>query len=179
MHLKLLILFLLISSTSYAEDFVCPDSSYLKSASQSNCSAVPDNLVPSQRDIADKVPQKYRKVVSNLLEEMTQAEKDAVDAQEISTAAAVLLSTSRAGAKDSVDQLSSEGVRLRAALLVILDRFNLVTERIDAIENCIEANSTVANIRTCVSNLAPVLGQATATQMKNAIKTKIDGGLAD
>lgn len=109
---------------------------------------------------------------------MTQTEKDAIDAAEASAAQASLLSSSRSGAKDSVDQLSAEGVRLRAALLVILSRFNTVTYRIDSIEACIEGASTLGAAKTCLQALSPI-GTATEAQMKTAIKAEIDAGNAD
>lgn len=83
--------FLYIAGTSYAEDWVCPDASYIKSANTaSGCTAVPESSVPAQRDIADKVLQKYRKVVSNLLVEKTTQEKADQDAADAAVAQAAI-----------------------------------------------------------------------------------------
>lgn len=130
------------------------------------------------RTLLKTVPQRYLKMINGFPAEMSPQEKVDVDDAWAAEIQAKTVSDSRSGAKDSVDQLSPEGVRLRASLLVILDRFNTVTKRIDDIEACIESASTLANVKTCVTALNPI-GQATATQMKNAIKNEIDGGFAD
>ena len=130
------------------------------------------------RTLLKTVEKRYLKMINGFPFEMSPQEKVAVDDAWAAQIQADTLSASRSGAKDSVDQLSPEGVRLRASLLVILDRFNTVTKRIDAVEACIENASTLPNVKTCVTALNPI-GQATATQMKNAIKNEIDGGFAD
>lgn len=110
--------------------------------------------------------------------EKSPAEKVATDDALAAQIQADTLSSSRAGAKDSVNQLSAEGVRLRAALLVILKRMNDVTAAYDAIISCNINNSTAGAIRSCITAI-PVVGQATAVQMKTQIKNEIDAGNAD
>jgi hypothetical protein len=134
--------------------------------------------VPGGCGSLPNVAPKYLKVVSGEVVEMSQAEKDTLDANEAAFAQAELTAQSRSGAKDSVDQLSPEGVRLRASLLVVMERFNTVTERIDAVEACIENAGTLTAAKTCLGGLSN-LGTVNAAQLKTAIKNKIDAGSAD
>lgn len=168
-----------LASPVFAEDFVCPDASYRRSVQQAiGCIAVPEATVPAQRDIDEKVPQKYRKVISNLLVEMSASEKTDVDTAEATAQAAAILSNARSGAKDSVDSLSSEGERLRAALLVTLDEINNLRQWIASFKTAVAGSSTLANLKTAVAAL-PDTPDRTASQVKTAIKGKIDNGLAD
>ena len=159
-NLAFIILFIhVLSGFSLAEDFVCPSGQYLKSvdpSKASGCFQVPENQIGTQRDLNDTVPSKYLKVVSGLLVEKTSQEKSDQDAAEAASALEAQRTNSRASAKSSVDELSAEGVRLRASLLVILDEINALR---------------AASV--------PALPARTASQMKTAIKNKIDNGLAD
>lgn len=130
------------------------------------------------RTLLKTQPQRYLKILNGSLVEKAPSEKVAADDALAASIQAALLSDSRAGAKASVDELSREGVRLRAALLVTLDRVNTITAAYDAIISCNVNNSTAANIRACINAIPPV-GQAVALQMKNQIKGKIDAGSAD
>jgi hypothetical protein len=144
--------------------------------------AIGQNIDSSQYNslvqLIKTVDWKYLKMLNGFPVEMASAEKTAVDDALAAQIQAQVLSDARAGAKNSVDELSPEGVRLRAALLVVLDRFNTVTAAYDAIISCNVNNSTASVIRSCI-NAIPTVGQATAAQMKTAIKNKIDAGSAD
>ena len=130
------------------------------------------------RTLLKTVPVRYLKMINGFPAEMSPQEKVDVDDAWAAEIQAKTLSDSRSGAKDSVDNLTPEGVRLRASLLVVLDRFNTLTDRIDAVEACIENAGSLGAAKTCLAGLSPI-GTATASQMKNAIKSKIDGGFAD
>ena len=89
-----------------------------------------------------------------------------------------LLTSSRAGAKDSVDQLSAEGVRLRAALLIILDEMNILRTRDRDRSADVAAATNLADLKTrWAARVA--LDDRTAAQMKTSIKSRIDAGDAD
>lgn len=130
------------------------------------------------RTLLKTIPQRYLKMINSFPAEMSPQEKVNEDDAWAAEIQSKTLADSRSGAKDSVDNLTPEGVRLRAYLLVVLDRFNTVTQRIDAVEACIENAGSLAAAKTCLAGLSPI-GTATASQMKNAIKSQIDGGFAD
>ena len=125
-----------------------------------------------------QVAAKHLKQVGGAIVEMTQAEKDAVDSAEIAAAAAALLSSSRSGAKDSVDQLSAEGVRLRAALLIILDEMNILRTRDRDRSADVAAATNLADLKTRWAARA-ALDDRTAAQIKTSLKARIDAGDAD
>ena len=188
---KLLFLILILASTkAYAGISVCYDgngkvsSFHLRGNQVQGCEWYDNgqNISEAQdtaiRTLLKTVPQRYLKMINGFPAEMSPQEKVDVDDAWAAEIQAKTVADSRSGAKDSVDQLSPEGVRLRASLLVVLDRFNTVTKRIDDVEACIENASTLANVKTCVTALNPI-GRATATQMKTAIKNEIDSGSAD
>lgn len=189
--MKTLIFLLLFSSIAYAEDVARHNGQLYEGCGPisdsriwlndtSNYSSAKDGFIyiPNGCGSLPQVAPKYLKVVNGEVVEMSQAEKDTLDANEAAFAQAELTASSRSGAKDSVNNLTPEGVRLRASLLVVLDRFNTVTQRIDAVEACIENAGSLAAAKTCLAGLSPI-GTATASQMKNAIKSQIDGGFAD
>ena len=125
-----------------------------------------------------QVPAKHLKIVSGAVVEMTQGEKDAVDAQETADALASLTTNSRLSAKNSVDELSPEGVRLRAALLVTLDEVNILRQWLASFKTEVAASSNLADLKNRVATL-PATADRTASQLKTAIKGKIDAGSAD
>lgn len=144
-------------------------------AAGQNISDVQDKAI---RTLLKTVEKRYLKMINGFPAEMSPQEKVDVDDAWAAQIQAETLASSRSGAKDSVDQLSPEGVRLRASLLVVLDRFNTVTGRLNAIEACIENAGTLAAAKTCLAGLNSI-PDATAAQMKNAIKSQIDAGSAD
>lgn len=188
---KLLFLILILASTkAYAGISVCDDgngkvaSFHLRGNPVEGCEWYDNgqNISEAQdtaiRTLLKTVPQRYLKMINGFPAEMSPQEKVDVDDAWAAQIQADLLSVSRANAKNSVDELSPEGVRLRASLLVVLERFNTVTAAYDAIIACHVNNSTVGAIRTCVSAISPV-GTATANAMRTAIKNKIYAGNAD
>lgn len=131
-------------------------------------------VTQDQFDIAGR----FTKVVAGNVVAMSQAEIDAINAQDAADAQAALLSSSRSGAKDSVDQLSPEGVRIRAALLVTLDEINNLRQWIEAFKAQVALASNLADLKTRVASL-PSMPDRTTNQVKTAIKGKIDAGSAD
>jgi len=96
------------------------------------------------------VPTKYWKISGDLVLEMTQAEKDAVDAAE----AAATLTGVRTEGKDIVDRENGISTNLRSLILILIDEFNI--------------------LRTLHS-----LPDRTLSQLKTSIKNRIDAGDAD
>lgn len=182
-------LILLASTNAYAGISVCHDNGKvtdfsLRGDARPGCEFYDagQNINETQdtaiRTLLRTVERRYLKMINSFPAEMSPQEKVDVDDAWAAQIQAETLANSRAGAKDSVDQLSPEGVRLRAFLLVVLDRFNTVTGRVNAIESCIENAGTLAAAKTCLSGLNKIQ-DATALQMKNAIKAQIDAGSAD
>lgn len=169
--------FLYIAPNSYAEDYVCPDASYVKSVGSqpAGCTAVSEANIPAQRDIADKVPQFYRKVVSNLLVEMTSLEKSVVD----SAAAAAATASLRSSAKSEGIGLAPAPLYQRAVADTINDRENTTAGKVNDILDCFDNNSTVGNIRGCIVGLSDLNDSVSLVTVKNTIESKIDGGTLD
>lgn len=185
--IKFLIPMLLISGSAFAGIGACHDGNGNITALNRDANPVAfagQNCAYYKDADYERVNAKIENVLNKYVKwdeeptEMTAQEKDAVDQVEADALAAAILSSARTGAKNSVDELSAEGVRLRAALLVTLERTNEIAAKVDAIDACNTDNSTAAAIRSCIIALDP-LGQATATQMKTAIKNKIDAGDTD
>ena len=101
--MRTLLVFLLLTSVAYAEDFVRYDpatGAYLGCQSYGNTTIPltnPNDLTavrsgflyanPLCANVLPGVPDRYRKVVNSVVVEMTQAEKDAVDAPALAEAA--------------------------------------------------------------------------------------------
>lgn len=130
------------------------------------------------RLVIKNVPQRYIKKLNGFPVEMSPAEKTSVDDAWAAQIQADNLAASRSGAKDSVDGLSPEGVRLRAAMLVVLDETNNLRQWIESFKAQVASASSLADLKTRVASL-PSTPDRTAAQLKTAIKKKIDAGSAD
>ncbi len=154
--LQWLLFFMLLSTPALAGIVVCHSGEDITDISISSppvagCEYLTDQDLgyDSAKDLIKTVRKKYLKWTTQL-EEMTQAEKDAFDQARLTTK---VLET-RSDVKKTIDNGSDEGVRLRAALLVIMEEMNIRRQQ-------------------------PGLADRTVTQLKNAIKSKIDSGAAD
>jgi len=107
------------------------------------------------------VPQRYRKLVGDVPTEMTQAEKDAVDA--------AALVASRAAAVAQLEQ--AEDV-LRAFMLLVLDELNAHAAKTNAILTGVENATTLANVKTAVAAIADYPTR-TEQQLRTAIHAKL------
>lgn len=182
-----LVIFLLFSSSANAELWVKHSSGTFQAKYHGDCKTAGfcdvnnTNIQPGWIEVPQdqfEIAGRFTKVVAGNVVAMSQAEIDAINARDAADARAALLSGSRAGAKDSVDQLSPEGVRLRAALLVTLDEINNLRQWIEAFKAQVALASNLADLKTRVSSL-PAMPDRTTAQVKNAIRGKIDAGSAD
>jgi hypothetical protein len=107
------------------------------------------------------IAQRYRKWVTDQIEEMTAGEKDAVDA--------AALVASRDSAVAQVDQ--TEDV-LRALLLTLLDEFNAHATKTNAILDAVDAATSLADMKTRVGTINDH-PQRTVAQLRTAIRNKL------
>lgn len=107
------------------------------------------------------IAQKYRKWVTDHVEEMTALEKATVDG--------ALLDSQREATTAQFDNV--EGA-LRASLLTILDELNAHALKMNAILDAIDNGATLAQVK---ANIAAVSDypQRTVQQMRNAINGKL------
>ena len=110
--------------------------------------------------------------------EMSPQEKVDVDDAWAAQIQAETLASSRSGAKNSVDELSPEGVRLRASLLVVMEEMNALRQWLASFKTEVAAATNLSDLKTRVATL-PATPDRTALQLKTAIRGKIDGGFAD
>jgi hypothetical protein len=98
MRWRWVVVLLLFPFSVGADDFVCGDTTrltrYLPSVDPSTvtdgtCSVIPEADTPAQRVLLQTISRRYLKVVEGLAVEMSQGEKDAVDAALAAAAAAV------------------------------------------------------------------------------------------
>ena len=152
---KILII-LFISTSCYAGDIVVFDEGddsiilYRKSVNTPDWEGRSDVLINPDVSALNDIPLKYWKHSSGTVVEMTTGEKTTVD-NAITTANNASIRTSAEG---DVDAFSVDGVRLRAALLVVMDEINIL-----------RATQSLAD--------------RTASQLKTAVKGKVSSGDAD
>ncbi len=188
---KLLFLILILASTkAYAGISVCSDGNgkvtnfSLRGNPIKGCEWYDNgqNISEAQdtaiRTLLKTVDQRYLKMINGFPAEMSPQEKVDVDDAWAAQIQADLLAASRAGAKNSVDELSPEGVRLRAALLVIMEEMNLLRGWLASFKSEVAAATNLADLKTRVATL-PATPDRTASQLKTAIKNKIYAGNAD
>jgi hypothetical protein len=118
-------------------------------------------ITREQYNLWSVIPLQYRKWVTDHIEEMSQPEKDSVDA--------ALLQAQLDGVVQIVDQ---QGEILRAFMLMVLDEFNLHSTLSNGIKSAIDAGSTLAQIKTPVAALSPVPTR-TAQQVRAALRAKL------
>lgn len=92
---------------------------------------------------------------------MTAGEQSAVNAAK--------LAASRDAAAATLTQVENV---LRAVFLIILDEFNLHTAKVNSILTAIDANATLANIRTAIAAI-PDLSARTEQQLRTAIRNRM------
>ena len=130
---------------------------------------------PSLRIITSYIVEsRYWKHSAGLIEEYTQAEKDAQDAAE----AAALDANVRAGAKQQLVGFSSNPVLLRALADVIKDEINVLRGNWVSYQAEVAAATNLANLQTRVAAM-PSLPDRNLTQLRNAIDARVDDGTID
>lgn len=120
------------------------------------------------------VPLKYWKHVAGTIVEMTQAEKDAVDA----SLAAAALSRLKITAKALYDGQQEQGQALRALVLVLLDEINTLRGWMQDFKDGVATANNLADVKTLVAGL-PNTPDRTLAQAKTAIQSEIDAGSVD
>lgn len=138
-----------------------------------------DNTTPTEsavRGIINRLNQKYIKVTADntSVEDMTQGEKDAINAAE----AAALLAALRSGAKNLFDSTASDGKILKAVVILLIDELNDLRTWTRDFKTQTAAATSFSNLQTRVATLA-TLSNRNSDQARTAIRTKIDNGVAD
>lgn len=106
-------------------------------------------------------PSKYWTITGDVVTLMSQAERDAVDAAEVTAA------------KDAVaDELDRVQTIMRAFAEALLDELNLHAERTTAILNAVDGASNLATLKTAVALIADVPTR-TLAQLKTAVRGKL------
>lgn len=119
------------------------------------------------------VPSRYWKLTGDAVEEMTQAEKDAVDA----AIAAALDADLTQAVKDDYDARKE----LKAVVLTVIDEVNILRAAVDTLTDELLAvgNGSANNISALKSELAALTDQTlpdrTVAQARTAIFNKVDG----
>ena len=103
----------------------------------------------------------YWIITGDIVSLMTQAERDAVDAAQ--------LTANRDSTAAQLDQL--EGV-FRAFALALLDELNRHSSRVTAILDAIDGANNLAGVKTAIAAI-PDLPQRTVAQLKAAIRNKL------
>lgn len=111
--------------------------------------------------LLDTVPVKYIKIEGDDLVEMTRAEKNAVDAAELSTQRDA--ETAQFDAPESV---------IRALVLVLLDELNAHAATTNAILNAIDNATSLADLQTAIGAISN-LPSRTPSQARTAIRNRL------
>lgn len=114
------------------------------------------------------VPQKYWRVGTNPVEEMSQAEKDAVDAADVSSAT----SSAKASADAAID--GNDGYDLRALAKLMIDELNVLRQWNAALKAAANASTNFATLKSGLLAL-PNTPDRTLSQAKAAYKNLIAG----
>lgn len=107
------------------------------------------------------VPRQYLVLEGDVLREMTQPEKDAVDAAALTAQRASL-----AASLDNVEDI------LRAFMLVVLDELNAHADRHNAITAAVDDASNLSQFAAAMRAI-PDYPQRTAQQLRNAIRDRL------
>lgn len=118
-------------------------------------------ITRAQYDLWGAIPQQYRKWVVDHIEEMSQPEKDAVDAARL-----------EAVRDEIVQQLDRVEDILRAFMLTVLDEFNAHTGKINGILDAIDNGANLSAIKTAIGAIADQPIRTTA-QLRAAIRSKL------
>lgn len=114
------------------------------------------------------VASKHWKLTGDMVSEMTQGEKDAVDATE----AAAILAAAKADAGTAIDGL--RGYQLRALAKLLLDELNVLRQWIATFKAQTALASNLADFKTRIAAL-PNTPDRTLAQAKTAYKSAISG----
>ena len=120
------------------------------------------------------VPLIYWKQAGGALEEMTQGEKDALDAE----IAAAAIAAMRSGGITSLSDATPGGVLLRAFADITKDEINNLRQWIVLFKAQVALASNLANLQTRVATL-PDMPDRTLVQLRNSIENRIDSGNVD
>jgi hypothetical protein len=118
-------------------------------------------ITREQYNLWSVIPPRYRKWVIDHVEEMTQPEKDAVDA--------AFLEALR---DQTVQQLDRVEDILRAFMLMVLEEFNRHTARTNALLTAIDNAASLAALKTAVGQIND-LPTHTAADLRAAIRLKL------
>jgi len=118
-------------------------------------------ITRAQYDLWSVIPLRYRKWVTDHVEEMTQPEKDAVDF--------ALLEATR---DEIVQQLDQQEDILRAFAGLLVDELNAHTARINGILTAIDNGASLSAIKTAVGTIQDLPTRDLA-QLRQAIRNKI------
>jgi len=108
------------------------------------------------------IPTKYRKWVTDHIEEMTAGEKTAKDL-------ALLTAARDAAIAEQIDTVESA---MRAFMLTVLDELNLHAAKHNAILDAVDAATNLADLKTRVGAIADY-PQRTANQLRTTIRNKL------
>ena len=120
------------------------------------------------------VSRKYLKMVNGFPEEMSQSEKNAVDAAQASANTAAV----RTGAKNSSAGFYPDPLYRRALADVLVDEINNLRKWTRDFKTEVAAATNLANLQSRVATL-PTLNGRTLSQLKTSIDNKIDSGSVD
>lgn len=118
-------------------------------------------ITRAQYDLWSVTPMRYRKWVTDHIEEMTQPEKDAVDL--------ALLEAARDGIIQQIDNLEDI---LRAFAGLLVDELNAHAARTNAILTAIDGAASLAALKTAVGTIQD-LPTRNLAQLRRAIRSKI------
>lgn len=120
-----------------------------------------DWIVDADLSAVEGVQAKYWNIAGDVISEMTDVEKRAVDAAE------------RSAARDTeLGKINKVGRFETALALIFLDQFNAVSTRINAIQAAIRSAESLADVKTAVSGLAD-METRTPAQLKAAMRAKM------
>lgn len=134
---------------------------YRKSVSEPEITD-PENWIkdPDLSAVVD-LPSRYWKLTGDVVSAMTQPERDAVDA--------ALLVASR---NEAVAQLQKQEDILRAFMLIVLDEFTLVANRMNALLTAIDNAGSLAALKTAAASIADIPVR-TEKQLRTAIRNRL------
>ena len=120
-------------------------------------------IARAQYDLWSVIPLRYRKWVTDHVEEMTQPEKDAVD-----------FALMEAARDSIVQQLDQQEDILRAFAGLLVDQLNAHTARTNALLDAIDGAASLAALKTAAASIQN-LPTVNLAQLRQAIRNKIGG----
>jgi len=117
-----------------------------------------------EQTLIDTVPRQYLKLTGDVLSEMTQGEKDAVDAAQ----AAALVSDNRVEAVDVADANDGTGFHVRALIELLNKRDNYLTNRIEELQAALDA------MKASTGNIAALRDSIPATWLPTNTRPRPD-----